>query len=393
MRPYCDGTIYDAQWQAGIDAGSTREQVLANYFLQQPDARIPDLHGTDTRTTPAMLAFRSWLLEQSAATRDRTIVNATGGGTLYGPGVQQSTLNDALGTAPPLGELVRERLVAAHRASAASPVSLRPDVDRLLQASQRKAPPLFKGWREFSLNTVSDDQIATALKRSRAPRRYHSGPGGAVATLVSVHVPSSGGGSLLSALRRYYGEDAVLVDHHVIDLSWTPGNTAPSLTRHATSAPDLRDKAILHGHFHGGAYREIDAPRVTQLRPPVDRLLAHYYFALTRPSGPIGGFITRHKLSALDFAMIPVIRRFYSEVFFNGVDMRSFDVIVGPDTYDADIARIGALLGTPLDVTAQYQPAKDPGQMREAEVTLRRQLAEILEDDIRFYQDVMAARR
>jgi len=389
MRPYCRGTVYDAQWQQGIDAGFTLQQVMDNYFAQLPDVRIKDLHGAEVRTTPAMMAFRSWLLEHSAATRNRTIVNATGGGTLYGPGVRQSTLHDVLGGAPPLGGQVRERLVVAHRASAA-PVSLRGDVDRLLDAAARQSSSLFKGWREFTLDTVSDAQITKALKRSRAPRRYHSSPGGAVATLVCVQVPQGGGLSLLLALQGYFGDEAVLVDHQLLDPSWSPADA--SAAGLVPGAPvDLRDKAVIHGHFHGGKYRDIDAPRVTLIRHPVDRLLSHYRFELGQPHGPMGAFIARHRMSALDFAKIPAIRHIYNGVFFKDVDMRSFDVIVGPDTYDADIARIGKLLGTRLDVRQEHP--REGTQIPARELELRRQLADILDEDIRFYQDVIATRR
>jgi hypothetical protein len=392
MRPYCHGTIYDAQWQEGLDAGYTMAQTMAHYFSQQPDVRMPDLNGEEVRTTPAMVAFRNWLLEQSAGATDRTVVNATGGGILYGKGVRQSTLHEALATTTSLGASVRERITAAYR-TAASPVSLRPDVDRLLQAATRKALPLFKGWREFTLNTVSDDQIAAALKRSRAPRRYHRGPGGSVATLVTVHVTHAGGGALLAALRHYYGEADVLIAHDRIDVSWTRGDTRPALIPASASAPDLRGKAVIHGHFHGGKYREIDALRITLLRHPVDRLLSHYYFERSQPDGPIGGLIARERLSVLDFATLPAMRHLYTEVFFTNVDMRSFDVIVGPHTYDADIARIAALLGTRLDVPQEHKPvsANDPRLARETET--RRQLADILADDIRFYEDVIASRR
>jgi len=392
MRPYCRGTIYDAQWQRGLDAGFTLQQVLEDYFAKLPDVRVPSLRGDEVRTTPTLMAFRRWLLEQSAAAPDRTVVNATGNGILYGAGVRHSSLHDALSGAAPLGSRVRERLVAAHRASAASPISLQPDVDCLLDAKERQAPPLFKRWREFALDTVSEDQIAAALKGSRAARRYRGGPGGSVATLVAVHVPCAGGGSLLSALRDYYGEDAILVPHDAVDVSWRRDDERPALVS-PSKAPGLLDKAVLFGNFHGAKYGDVDAPRLTLLRHPVDRLLSHYHFERARPGGRIGAFIERNGLSALDFAMVPAMRHVYTDVFFKDVDMRSFDVIVCPDTYDADIARVGRLLGARLDVVQEHPPVTGGGQMRDDERELRRRLAEILEDDIRFYQDAIAARR
>ena len=98
-------------------------------------------------------------------------------------------------------------------------------------------------------------------------------------------------------------------------------------------------------------------------------------------------------MSAIDFASIPAIRHTYSSVFFKGVDMRSFDVIVGPDTYDSDIRRIESLLGTRLEVRQEHPRTGQCGPMAPRETELRRQLAEILDEDIRFYQDAIATRR
>jgi hypothetical protein len=137
--------------------------IMEDYFSRQPDVRVPDLHGDDVRTTPTLISFRNWLLEQIAATPDRTFVNATDGGILFGPGLRHAPLQEVLGDAPSIGQSVRERLAAAHRASAAARPSLRHDVDRLLSAATRKSPPLFTRWREFTLNTVTNEQIAASL--------------------------------------------------------------------------------------------------------------------------------------------------------------------------------------------------------------------------------------
>ena len=69
MRPYCRGTIYHEMWQSYVDDGQTWEGLMEKYFSNQPDVRMPDWQGAETRTTPAMISFRNWLLEQAAATR------------------------------------------------------------------------------------------------------------------------------------------------------------------------------------------------------------------------------------------------------------------------------------------------------------------------------------
>jgi len=143
-----------------VDDGQTWDGLMENYFSNQPDVRMPDWQGIETRTTPAMMSFRNWLLEQTAATKDRSIVNATGGGILYGPGLRHGSLRELLGATVP-SEDVRERLASAHRQSASRATSLQGDVDQLLRGGDNSA--LFTRWREFTLNTVTDEQITSAL--------------------------------------------------------------------------------------------------------------------------------------------------------------------------------------------------------------------------------------
>jgi hypothetical protein len=121
---------------------------------------MPDWQGVETRTTPALMSFRSWLLEQAASTTNRSIFNATGGGILYGPGVRHASLPELLTGSARLPS-VRERIAAAHRQAASRATSRRLDVDRLLRATD--TPALFARWRDFTLNTVTDEQITSAL--------------------------------------------------------------------------------------------------------------------------------------------------------------------------------------------------------------------------------------
>ena len=167
MRPYCRGTIYHEMWQSYVDQGSTWEGLAEDYFRNQPDIRMPDWKGAETRTTPAMISFRNWLLEQTAGTTDRSIFNATGGGILYGPGLRHASLHELLGASAPLAA-VRERLVSAHRQSASRSTSIQVDVEQLLRAEE---PELFARWREFTLNTVTDAQITSALQTASSRSR------------------------------------------------------------------------------------------------------------------------------------------------------------------------------------------------------------------------------
>ncbi len=166
MRPYCRGTIYHEIWQSYVDDhGNNWEWIMEDYFRNQPDVRMPDWQGAEIRTTPAMISFRNWLLEQTASTKDRSIFNATGGGILYGPGLRHASLGELLGASAPIAA-IRQRLASAHRQSASRGNSLQADVDQRLRAQD--TPGLFARWREFTLNTVTDEQISSALRDASA---------------------------------------------------------------------------------------------------------------------------------------------------------------------------------------------------------------------------------
>jgi hypothetical protein len=148
-------------WQSYVDHhGNNWEWLMDDYFRNQPDVRMPDWQGAETRTTPTMISFRNWLLEQTASTKDRSIFNATGGGILYGPGLRHASLGELLGASAPLAA-IRQRLASAHRQSASRGKSLQGDVHQLLRGND--TPALLARWREFTLNTVTDEQITSAL--------------------------------------------------------------------------------------------------------------------------------------------------------------------------------------------------------------------------------------
>jgi hypothetical protein len=184
-----------------------------------------------------------------------------------------------------------------------------------------------------------------------------------------------------------------VVDNQPLDLAVDALNReSAGFLRGSVRPDDIVGRTIVHGHFHGGKYADLRAPRITFFRHPVDRMLSQYFLALTRPHGPIGGYIARHRLSVLDFAMIPALRWLYSKVVFGGVDMRSFDVIGSTETYDADIRRVEALLGARLEIQQESSTVSSCDKAQEQNAELRERLSEILADDVRFYQNVMNTR-
>ena len=101
-RPYARGTTYEYYWGWQAATGTSVEETWRADMAQRSAVRTePDLTGADTRTTGVMLEFRDWLLAR-ARKSGRRVINATGRGLLFGDGVEQLGLSEALAGGAPL---------------------------------------------------------------------------------------------------------------------------------------------------------------------------------------------------------------------------------------------------------------------------------------------------
>jgi hypothetical protein len=162
MRPYCRGTIYDAMWQEWIDKGCTWEALMTEYFSRQPEMWREDVQGAPTRTGPHLVSFRDWLVEQTARGPGR-VINGTGAGILHGGRIELASLADALTGAPPAGDLHREvRARHAEYMRTSGDAARIADVVRSAQNDASLLP--LDRWKQFAVNTVTDDQILAAVQ-------------------------------------------------------------------------------------------------------------------------------------------------------------------------------------------------------------------------------------
>jgi hypothetical protein len=167
-RPYCANTIYDATWRDAMERhGCTREQLVEDYFKRVGDMRRPDIHGVPVVTSPHLVSFRDWLVEQTAGDDSRRFMNATGGGILHGGRIVQSTLEDVLRDAPAL-DSVRETVRAAHAAGQDRRGSLRAAVEQLLADAGERTSARLAGWIEFTAGSVTADDIRAQLVAAMA---------------------------------------------------------------------------------------------------------------------------------------------------------------------------------------------------------------------------------
>lgn len=205
--------------------------------------------------------------------------------------------------------------------------------------------------------------------------------------VVSVHLPKSGGTSVAASLRRRFG-DAVLFDYGRGPLGPHRDLVEPGLPAGV---------AAVHGHFRPGRYDAVgDAFRLTFLRHPVELLLSLYFYWRTMPFQ--GGVVHRRFLDEqpdlATFAAWPPIRRLSSETYFGGYDMGRFDFIGFHETRRADMARLNALAGLGLEPDRHDNATTDPDGARAAaaaDAALMARLADLLADDLRFYDRLRAA--
>ena len=108
-RTYARGTTYEREWLRAAATLVPVETVWSWSIDGKDSVRTPDLRGIDTATTPFLLSFRDWMVAH-AQRSGRTVINASGAGMLFGAGIQQATLGQALPcpvTLPSMRSLVR----------------------------------------------------------------------------------------------------------------------------------------------------------------------------------------------------------------------------------------------------------------------------------------------
>lgn len=103
QRPYCRGTAFEHDWARYTAQGISLREVWQNTLSARELVTEPGVRGEGVLTAPHLVEVRNWLLER-AGEAPRRVLNATLGGILHGPGVEQVTLAAALDSQP-----IRER--------------------------------------------------------------------------------------------------------------------------------------------------------------------------------------------------------------------------------------------------------------------------------------------
>lgn len=212
--------------------------------------------------------------------------------------------------------------------------------------------------------------------------------------LISVHFPKASGSSFRVALEAAFGQPAVLGSYDCDPLD--PANPMwidrERFLRHRPR--DLKSFAAVHGHLPIVKYELLpSAYRVVLLREPVDNLISIYYYwkhliSNGHRAHALFEFVKDQRLSLLEVAEMPSMRRLMSSSYFGGYDMGRFDVIGIHDNRTAFVEAVSKLIGVPLSAHIR-ENVTPPSEERDnilADAKVMAKLRDLLQDDIRFYE-------
>ncbi|MBU6448555.1 MAG: hypothetical protein KGQ26_02910 [Rhodospirillales bacterium] len=208
--------------------------------------------------------------------------------------------------------------------------------------------------------------------------------------LISVHVAKAGGSSTRELLRAAFGS------RFMEDYNDNPADPVSRRTLDPAGYARLRyampdDKSCIHGHFHPAKYNIADDMFLfTMLRHPVDNIMSIFWFWKTFSAGtePLHSYFLAQNLSVVETAKLPILRRLFSETYFGGFDMSRFNLVGRHEAREDTLHTLSQRIGIPFDVTIRENVTPDSGErlaMAENPM-LRRQLEDVLADDIRFYE-------
>jgi hypothetical protein len=198
---------------------------------------------------------------------------------------------------------------------------------------------------------------------------------------ISVHFPKAAGSSLKLQLEVLLG-DGIALDYSCGPLTSRAGET--------TDFPS--GKLLVYGHFRAQRYANTAAYWMTFLRHPVDNLISIYFFwkDIQQPGHMLHDQFLRESPSILEFAKYPAFTNLMSETYFGGFDMSRFAFVGFYENRGADLPRLAADLGLPLKADI-YENRTAPSVERrelEADVSIRRQLTNLLAADVTFYEQM-----
>lgn len=197
--------------------------------------------------------------------------------------------------------------------------------------------------------------------------------------IVSVHLPKTAGTSFAGTLRRHFNNGFLR------DYSDIPINTPPYPRNKYAMEQSVRNLGIdfskikcIHGHFLPVKYLLLSIRKeisfVTWMRNPVERLLSHYNYWLSRgdleTAAPLHRKMIEEKWTLERFCFGPEVRNLYGQFLyafpleyfaFIGIteyyeeDLRSFEEMFLCDITKAEWLNSGDKTNNPYDISESFR--------------------------------------
>lgn len=165
-------------------------------------------------------------------------------------------------------------------------------------------------------------------------------------TIISVHIPKTGGSSFRRALEEHFKERLLLDYSFPLGDSKIERRKKAHLSAIALASQDLGNFECVHGHFLPAKYLLLSSIRtlrfVVWIREPVSRLVSHYHYwrenKLTANSTLLHRRMIEEGWSLEQFCLAPELQNLYAE-FLWGFPIEYFDFIGLIEDYRNDIQR------------------------------------------------------
>ena len=154
---YCRNTAYEPRWQHLV-TDEERAAAFGSYLAQKPHSLQPDVHNHPVITTREFMQFRDWIVARASGARERSVLNATGGGILHGGTILQTTFEDLRLPPLPDAEQLSAKIAAAWKRS----VPTAAIGTRVAEALMSPAALPIGEWLDFGGDTATAEQILSA---------------------------------------------------------------------------------------------------------------------------------------------------------------------------------------------------------------------------------------
>ncbi|MEL6392478.1 MAG: sulfotransferase family 2 domain-containing protein [Bacteroidota bacterium] len=231
-------------------------------------------------------------------------------------------------------------------------------------------------------------QEALALRAERMKQQSVS--------LISLHLPKTGGTSLYNSLKEVYGQN--------LSIPYRRGNIRRAIERYGSLSASLPTQTtVLHGHLLYEEVAEIhkrDEPRVIcWFRHPVDRVISNYLFFIAGLQEPIRNRrnyeLNKHRK---DEDILTYVKREENRNvmarFLLGIELEELFFIGFLENYEADLKKLGELLSWSEQIAPAHLNKRSDGSRHELykQTDIRREIERLNQQDMQLYQRAKATR-